>query len=350
MRTSLHKGNLFDEKMYFWMITIQEKKMRIAVTGASGHIGYNLVRRLLSEGHEITVWVHREDVFSDLPVRSFRGDLREGEDVRRFVKGQEAVYHLAANIFISVGGRRRFFRDNLRMSQNVLRATKAEGCRYLYFSSVHAYDPFPLDEPLDERRALALHDRSLYARSKALAQQQLYKAAQEGVDVVILNPTAVIGPYDRKPSYLGRAILMMAKGRLPALIPGGYDWVDVRDVAEGAVQALTRGRRGEAYILGGHWRSLKDLDALVRAIRGIRRRPPMLPWWLAYIGAPFLAIAARLRNEPPLYTFESLTHLRKANTLVSHEKASRELNYHPRPLEETLQDTLQWFQDNKMLD
>ncbi len=323
--------------------------MKIAVTGASGHIGRVLVKKLIAEGHEVTVWVHREDVTQELGVAGFRGDLTDGRDVRRFVKGQKAVCHLAANIFIRAAGRKRFFRENLRMASQVLEAVRAEGCRYLFFSSVHAYDPRPYDEPFDERRPLALQDRSWYGRSKALAQQQVMEAARAGVDAVVVNPAAVIGPEDRKPSLLGKALLMMARGRLPALIPGGYNWVDVRDVAEGALQALYRGRQGQAYLLSGHWHSLQEMDALVRRIRGLRRRPPLLPWWAARLGVPFLGAAARLTGNPPLYTCESLTLLRRGHRDIRHDKASRELGYRPRPFEETIRDTLLWFEQNKML-
>ncbi len=324
--------------------------MITGVTGATGHIGNNVVRRLLAEGHEVRVFVRDPQRLPEVgPLDIFRGDLLERKAVRAFVKGLDAVIHAGANIFVNGRKKWQYFHENLESAENMLQAVKAEGCRYVYFSSVHAYDPFPRDRPLDEQRPLVTGDRFLYSRSKALAQQAVLETAAEGLDALVVNPTAVIGRYDYKPSLLGRAILMMAKKKMPALIPGGYNWVDVRDVAEGTVKALLQGRKGEAYLLPGHWATMEELYDLVCEIAGINKKIPLLPVWMARAGVPFMGAMARLQGQEPLYTGESITILQEANRHISYEKAARELGYKPRPLKETVEDTLHWFREAKYL-
>ena len=324
--------------------------MKLGITGATGHIGNNLLRRLQKEHHELRLFIHRDTgSVEGVEGELFRGDLLRKEDAHSFVKGLDAVFHLAARVFINGKKRWQYFHENMLISDNMLDAVKEEGCRYVYFSSVHAYDPRPGDEPLDETRRLVTGDRFLYSRSKALSQQKVLQAAAEGLDALVLNPSAVIGPHDYRPSLLGKAIMMMADRKLPALIPGGYDWVDVRDVAEGALSALKKGRAGEAYLLTGHWKSMEGLNDIVRGIEGIRRKPPLVPVWVARAGVPFMGLVSLLKGEPPRYTQESITILLEGNRRISHEKASRELGYRPRPLKDTLEDTIRWFREEGMI-
>jgi dihydroflavonol-4-reductase len=325
--------------------------MKIGITGVSGHIGNNLVRRLLQEDCSLRVFIHSTTCeLEGMPLEMVRGDLSDKEAVRSFVKGLDAVFHLAARVFVNGKQKWKYFRENMQMSGNMLEAVKEEGCRYIYFSSVHAYDPFPVEVPLDETRRLVTDDRFLYSRSKALAQEAVLAAAAEGLDALVINPSAVIGPYDLKPSLLGQAIMLMAQRKLPGLIPGGYDWVDVRDVAEGAVAALRKGRKGEAYLLSGHWESLKGLHEMILELTGGQRRLPVFPFWTARLGVPFMSLLARLQGRQPLYTRETITILKEANPRVSHEKASRELGYRPRPLKVTVEDTLNWFRERAMIE
>ncbi len=325
--------------------------MKIGITGASGHIGNNLVRLLVARGDDVRIFDHRALTIPDQrDLVCFRGDLLKKEDVRNFVRGLDAVFHLAARIFVNGRKKWQYYRENIMMADNVLEAVKEEGCRYIYFSSVHAYDPSPREKPLDEWRRLMTEDHFLYSRSKAISQQKVLAAAAAGMDAVVLNPSAVIGPHDYRPSLLGRAILLMARNKLPALTPGGYNWVDVRDVAEGAVAALEKGKRGEAYLLPGHNRSLVELNDIVREVMHLRRKPPVLPFWMARAGVPFMSLLAWLSGEEPLYTRESITILQQANLNISYAKASRDLGYSPRSLEETVRDTIEWFRESGMIE
>ncbi len=141
----------------------------------------------------------------------------------------------------------------------------------------------------------------------------------------------------------------MAQRRLPVLVAGGYDWVDVRDVVEGAIRAEEKAPSGTKYLLSGHWVSVRDIAAMIAQISGISTRNIVLPRWVARLGAPVIGAVSRLKGKRPLYTSVSLRTL-KSNRHISHEKATRELDYHPRPLYETLVDTLRWFEENGQLD
>jgi dihydroflavonol-4-reductase len=169
-----------------------------------------------------------------------------------------------------------------------------------------------------------------------------------GLDAVIIYPTAIFGPYDFQPSFFGEALLGIAQRKLPALVKGGFDWVDVRDVVAGAMLAEERAPAGGRYLLSGHWVSMCDIAGMVAEITGVRTERPVCPLWLAHIGAPFVKGMSRLNGRRPLYTSVSLRAL-KSNRHISHERGSRELGYQPRPFRETLADTLRWFEENGQL-
>ena len=324
--------------------------MKIGVTGASGHTGNNLVRKLMHEDHQVRIFVRKDPgIFKDLSPEVATGDMTDAGAVADFVRGLDAVYHLAAKIFIDGRHSRDYFRQNVEGTRIILDAVRKAGVkRFIYFSSIHAYDHCPVDQPMDETRPLVTRDRYLYNRSKALCQQMVLEAFRNGLDGVVLNPTAIIGPGDYKPSLLGQAIIRMAKKQLPGLVPGGYDWVDVRDVTQAAVSALTRGDK-EDYIISGHWRSLADLYAEVKKYTGLKKTLPVFPVWLARLGAPFLGLWSVLSGREPLYTQGSITFLKNSNRHMSHAKATRGLGYRPRPFETTVKDTIEWFEKMKMI-
>jgi dihydroflavonol-4-reductase len=141
----------------------------------------------------------------------------------------------------------------------------------------------------------------------------------------------------------------MARHELPALVTGGYDWVDVRDVVSGAVAAEKNATSGSCYLLSGHWLSIPDIAAMIAGITGVPPARLTVPLWLARLGAPVIEAYARFRGKRPLYTGVSLRALR-SNRHISHEKATRELGYSPRPFRDTITDTMRWFRENGQLD
>lgn len=321
---------------------------RVALTGASGHVGANLVRLLLEKDFDVAALINRDARAVDgLPCTSVRGSVLDPESLRAAFQGAEIVYHLAAVITLQRDRSGTAWRTNVDGTKNVVDACVACGVRRLVqCSSIHAFSPYPVDEIVTESRALA-DERGLpdYDRSKVAGELEALKGIERGLEVVIVNPTAVVGPNDFKPSPMGRALLEFKSGKIPAVVRGGFNWVDARDVSIGMEDASRVGRSGERYILAGHYRTLRELAQLTGDATGAPPPRFELPIWTARMAVPFAAIATAITGNPPKLTGESLraiTHHQR----ISHEKAARELGYAPRPLAETIADTYRWFEEH----
>ncbi len=320
--------------------------MKIAVTGATGHVGANLVRTLVEGGHQVRALVHRGNKrgLEEVGCTFVDGSLDDAGSLVRAFDGCERVFHLAARISIVPGDEELVRAVNVDGTGNVVAACeKVRIGRLVHFSSIHALSPDPHDQPIDETRALTSSPRMPpYDRSKAEAERLVQAGIGRGLDAIIVNPTAILGPHDYGPSAMGRVLLDLYHRKLPALVDGGFDWVDVRDVVAGALTAADRAPTGARYLLSGARKTVAELAGLVHEITGVR--PPRLgsPMWLERVGAPFATAVARVAGKQPLYTRHSLHALRN-HQLVSHDKATRELGYAPRPLVETLTAAYDWF-------
>jgi len=322
--------------------------MITAVTGASGHVGVNLVRALIARGRNVRIIAHSSTLgLEDLKVERRNGDVNDPDSLVRAFEGVSIVYHLAAYISLLMSDRVRCSAVNIEGTRNVIDACRRNNVkRLVHFSSIHSLCSEPLDIPIDETRPLVESLKSApYDLSKASGERLVRQASREGLDAVIINPTAVIGPYDYRPSHFGQALIMMAEGRIPMLLEGGFDWVDARDVAEGAIRAEQTAPAGGNYLLSGTWLSVSEIAAIVSQITG--RRPPALvcPASVAGACAPVVTAVSRWTGVRPLFTTVSLKAL-AGNRNVSHAKATHDLGYEPRPIRETLSDTIGWFIDN----
>lgn len=325
--------------------------MKIAITGANGHVGANLVRMLLAEGMNLRLLQHHQHQAIDgLDTEVVTGDLNDPGSLEPFCKNIDVVIHLAAKISIGHNSFDSLFRINVDGTKNLVRAAKNAGVkRFIHFSSIHALQHAPLDEIMDESKPLATGSTLAYEHTKALADEWILSQQADNFDVIILNPTAIVGPNDFQPSLQGNFIIRLYKGTLPGLVPGGYDWVDVRDVCEATRSAISHGKGGERYILSGHFVTIVEFADLVAGVTGKKIKKPVLPLWLAYVGVPFIYLWSELRGQEPLYTKQSLFILQSGNRKISNLKARKELGFNPRPLSETLKDTLDWFKENKYI-
>lgn len=336
------------------MVLLKPPKMMMTtvVTGATGHVGANLVRALLAQGRRVRALIHiNRQAIEGLDVEIAEGDVCDVPSLHDAFNGAEVVYHLAARISISMDEWPLLERINVIGTRNVVEACLRSGVRRLvHFSSIHALTQEPLDVPVDESRPLVESKGCPpYDRSKAMGESVVHKGIEQGLDAVIIIPTGVIGPYDYEPSYFGEALLTIARSKLPALIAGGFDWVDVRDVVQGAMRAEERAPCGARYLLSGHWVSVPGIAAIVEQVNGVPAPRLVCPMWLAPAGIPFTNTLARLTGQRPLYTSASLRAL-CGNRNISHERATRDLDYNPRPFRETIVDTLHWFEENGYLD
>jgi dihydroflavonol-4-reductase len=317
----------------------------IAVTGASGLLGGNLVRELLVQGYRVRALIHQDTrAVSGLDLETVSVDLSDPSSLQRAFAGVDVVYHLASLISLNMDSWDEVHRVNVLGTRNVVNACLQSGVkRLVYFGSTHSRDPKPYDQVLDEDRPLVT-DLSLppYDRSKALGEIEIRKGLERGLDSVVILPSALVGPYDFRPSFVGEGLLLMQRGGLPALTTGGYDWVDARDVSTGAICAAENAKAGSCYILSGHWHSIREVATLAANVSGTRAPRLVVPLRLAELALPIMEKLATLRGSQPLYTPVMLNALH-SNHLISHARATRELGYSPRPFLETLTDTLNWF-------
>ena len=326
--------------------------MNIAVTGAAGHVGCNLIRTLLKSGeHKLRVLQYHDHTALDgLDVEIIKGDLHQAETLVGFCEGIDVLFHLASKISIGSNSYQSVYETNVNGTKNLVRAAQKAGIKkYIHFSSIHALIHQPFEEMMDESRALATTSRIAYEKTKSLAEEWVLTQKRDDFEVVVLNPTSIIGPCDYKPSLMGQFLIRLYNNSLPGLVPGGYDWVDVRDIVQSAISAIENGKSGERYILSGGWTTIKELADVLAKVNGLKINKPIIPIWLARIGVPFIYIWSKAIGQHPLYTNESLSILQSGNKNISFKKAAKDLGHSPRPLRETLKDAIDWFKENKYI-
>ena len=322
----------------------------ILVTGATGHIGNVLIRKLVELGEKVRALVWRgEDTtpIDGLNVEQVEGDVLDPGSLRLAMTDVDSIFHLAGLISIMPGKNPMVWNVNVEGTRNVLLAAIRAGIRRLvYTSSIHAIARAPIGESMDESKGFDQNNPyGEYDRSKAAASLEVQKAVTDGLDAVIVCPTGVIGPYDFRGSEMGEVIRNASEARPMFYVEGAYDFVDVRDVADGMVSAYLHGRRGESYILGGNKISVRYLLASVQEVTGKAFASIKIPFALAEFAARFTPWYYLQTKVKPRFTPYSLEVL-QSNSNISHAKAARELGFHPRPLYETITDTVRWFFEN----
>ncbi|MBE0680339.1 MAG: NAD-dependent epimerase/dehydratase family protein [Anaerolineales bacterium] len=320
------------------------------VTGATGHVGNVLVRKLLEHREKVRALIlpgeSRESI-SGLKVEAFEGDILNFDSVFESLRGIKGVFHLAGVISIMPGPNLLVRKVNVEGTKNILRAAMEKGIEKLvYTSSIHAIQRVE-DGVIDERVPYDMNNPyGAYDRSKAEATLEVLNAARCGLEAVVACPTGVIGPYDFRGSMMGAVIHDAAVAKPTLYVDGAYDFVDVRDVADGLISAAENGKRGESYILSGQKISVRYLLETVREITGKHFFQMKIPFDLAKFAAMFTPMYYRFAKETPRFTPYSLEVL-QSNSNISHAKATRELGYSPRSLYESIKDTVKWFLEKK---
>ena len=318
------------------------------LTGGTGFVGANLARALIADGWSVRALARpgsdRRNLV-DLPLEIVDGDLGDA-GLARALDGSDAVFHVAAHYSLYRADRDALLRSNVDGTRNVLAAARTAGVpRTVYTSSVAAIGVrhgAPADEthqsPPDELIGA-------YKRSKYLAEREAVRAAEAGQDVVIVNPTTPIGPWDRKPTPTGEIFVRFLNGKMWAMVETGLNFVDVRDVAAGHLLAYDKGRSGERYILGGENLALKSLLQRVGAIVGRPAPSVAVPLWLP------LAVAwteenvlARFGRQPTV----PIDGVKMSGESMYYDtsKAIRELGYAPKAIDDAIHAAIHWFADN----
>ena len=312
-----------------------------------------MVRELVAQGHR-PVALHRATSnlvgLLGLESETAIADVLDPASLAPALEGCDAVIHLAAVISIDGDRDGRVWRTNVEGVRNVARAALEAGVgRFVHVSSVHAFHVTGEEPFVDETAPRARDTAFAYDRSKAAGEREVRAAIAGGLDAVILNPTGIIGPHDPAGSPSGDFLRSLFRGGVPALVEGGFDFVDVRDVAAATVAALKGGDAGNNFLLSGKWAALADLAHIAGVASGHMRRRVVLPASLARAGLPVLKAWAQLTGTPPIYTAESIAILTNSNRNCVSDKARAQLAFAARPLEETIRDTYAWNREAGLL-
>lgn len=319
------------------------------VTGAAGHLGSTVVRALLARGETVRGLILPGET-SPLPdgCRPFSGDVCAPMSLIPFFHhtSEESlvVIHCAGVVSISSHFDKKVYDVNVLGTRNLLALCRQfQVQKLVYVSSVHAIPEKPQGETITETDTFDPHKvKGLYAQTKAQATKLVLEAAEQGLPACVVHPSGILGPYDVGHGHLTALVRDYCRHQLTAGVKGGYDFVDVRDVAAGILACCDKGKPGSCYILSGQYSSVRRLLDTLSRVSGQKPIRTYLPLWFAKLTAPLSELYYKLRREPPLYTAYSLYTL-SSNACFSHEKATKAFGYHPRPLEETLQDTVQWL-------
>ncbi len=324
--------------------------MKAFVTGGSGHVGGNLVRELLSRGYEVDCLVRSDTrALDNLDVNLVKGDMLNPKDITPLMTDSDVVFHSAAFVAVEKIQEDLMHKINVEGSRSIATAAVESGVKKMvHFSSVHAFEQQPTSEPLVEARPLVTDLKALpYDRTKAEAQKVVLGYRDQGLEVNVIHPTGIIGPYDFKPSRMGKVLRDITNRNMPFAINNGFNWVDVRDVAKSAVNCIDKGVDGQNYILPGHWASIPHLSTLIKQITGNRTHLFSVPFWMAYLALPFASISSRISGKRPSFSRGSLQALAIQCRTIPGTLANEHLDHQPRPLEETIDDTVSWLTQNQ---
>ena len=326
------------------------------ITGANGFLGNNIVRELQNEDCEIRALVMPGDKLHSLDglrCTLYEGDVTKPETLGELFAVEDGsetvVIHCAAIVTVKSKFNQKVYDVNVGGTLNVAEKALSIGARLVYVSSVHAI-PERGQKVIGETKEF---DPELvvgqYAKTKAETANALLKMSRErGLDVVIVHPSGMLGPHDFGHSHLTQLVLDFCNGKLGACVKGGYDFVDVRDVAAGILSAAQRGRTGECYILSNRYVEIKELLDTISEVRGTKKIKVVLPMWLAKVTAPLSEAYYALLKQPPLYTRYSLYTI-STHVTFTHEKAAKELDFSPRSIRDTVSDTVRWLEEQKRI-
>lgn len=322
------------------------------VTGASGFLGNNIIRMLEHDDNaEVRAFVLNGESISslnNLKCSIYYGDVTKADTLNSVFDGCDGVeifvIHCAAVVYIKSKYNSRVYDVNVNGTKNIVDKVLEYNAKLIYVSSVHAI-PEKSDGDLISEVSIFNPDDvvGLYAKTKAEAARYVMDSVKDkGLNACIVHPSGILGPYDFSNSHLTALVREIVRGKLPMCVKGGYDFVDVRDVAKGIIMACDKGKMGECYIMSGEFVSIKKLADLVCDVVGKKRIKVVLPIMIAKIVAPFYEMYYNVKGKTPLFTKYSLYTL-SSNSNFSNEKAKRDLGFVNRNITDTVKDMVMWI-------
>jgi nucleoside-diphosphate-sugar epimerase len=320
----------------------------ILLTGANGHLGANLLRRLLADGAAVRVLLRPysdNSTVDGLDVERVYGDLANPASLDVATRNCAAVYHCAAQISTVSGREAEIYAANVLGTRNLLRAALENGVGRVVMSGSLSAVGHRADGATDETVPFDPFQRHLpYSVTKAAAEHECLKAVADGLDVVIAVSCAIVGPNDFKPSRMGQLLIDYAHGRLRAYIPGGFAFVAARDIVEGHVLAMSKGRKGQKYIFGTEFMTVDGLLGLYRDITGQPKPRLRLPPAVMAVVAEADDLIHRhvLPGRRQLLTPDAVRLLRMGRK-ADDGKARQELGYQPGAIADAVREAYEWF-------
>jgi dihydroflavonol-4-reductase len=319
----------------------------VLVTGATGFVGWHVAKKLSEErGLKVRALVRDPKRLRELDAEVVVGDLRDSESLASAAAGCSGVYHVAADYRLWAKDPDELYRSNVDGTRNLLEAAWRAGVEKVVYTSTVGCIQVPTNGTGDESGCCRIEDmKGVYKRSKFLAEQVASEFVAKGLPVVIVNPTAPVGDHDFKPTPTGRIVVDFLRGRMPAYVDTGLNVVDVRDVAEGHLLAFERGRVGQRYILGSENLTLAQILENLSRISGLPAPRVRIPYAVAYAAGVVSTAWANVTGGEPRVPLDAVKMARK-KMWVTHDKASREIGFHPGPADAALRRAVEWFQAN----
>ena len=323
------------------------------ITGSSGHVGSNLIRELTKQNYKIRCIDFDGDhrAYEGFDVEIIKGDITVRDSLVPIFKDVEIVYHTAALINLD-----RRYRDQIRLvnvfgTENVCQTSLNAGVKKLiHFSSVDAFYRFPIEEPLLEDRKLIDDPNAVpYDLSKADGQKIVIDYCKKGLDASIIHPTSIVGPNDFKPGLPMQEMVNLANGKRKVLPNWGYNFVDVRDLCTTAISAVSKGKTGQNYIVGGEYHMYSYIAELMEEQLGRTVLLGTIPNFVSYLGLPYEYIKSFITKKPRVLTVDTLHTGKTGNKVVPSTLARSELGHNPRPLEDTIHDMVSFFQKRGLI-
>ena len=322
------------------------KTQRIAVTGGSGHLGNCLIELLLSQGYLVNaLHSNGSPIKKNKNLTWINGDINDAKAINTLIQNCEVLIHSAGLISIGSKNKDQVYRVNVTGTETVINeCAKFSPIRLIHISSSNAVKECNANGIFNENRPYKNDRDFIYPYTKALSEQLILKAVEsQNLDAVIIRPTSIVGPADNKPSLLGQTILDLSQNKMPAITTGGYDLVDVRDLSQTIINSFVKGKKGEVYLIGGQYMTVKEIANASNSTK----IPIELPLDLLLFLMPLINIYQKLFHLKWPITKESLVTLKLAPKHMDISKAKKELDHKCRPIDESIEDLLNWFQQKQ---
>jgi len=328
--------------------------MKTIITGSTGFLGSAVLRELLDDGREVKVLVRRGTRTANidgLDVEIAYGDLRDLESIRSALNGCDILYHVAAYYSLWDRDPQLIYEINVEGTRKILQVAKEKDLeKIVYTSTVGCVglneDQTPATENTFFNQNTLSND---YKKSKYQAEQVALEFAQNGLPVVIVNPSTPVGPRDIKPTPTGKIILDFLNREMPAYLDTGLNLIDVKDCARGHILAEQKGVPGERYILGNQNMSLLDILLTLEKITGLKAPRIKMPFWVALsAGWACEMVSNHLTGKPPAVPLAGVK-MAKYFMYFDSSKAVQKLGLAQNPVENALRQSVDWFKDNNYL-